>query len=332
MGVNNFDKEGAYESLLKQATVQNAEAENDGGCPGQCTGQRPALNTYLAKHYAPQDACHCWGGAAETLENSLADFSLGQWATRLHRPEAATLQDRGSWWKNTFNPATGYQQARKADGTWQPGFTPSTDVGFAQGSSATYTWMVPQDVSGLGEAMGPTVVQRLDGFFHDAAGNWAVKGGSALRYDPTNEPGLHTPWLYNGLGVAWKTQATTREIVDTVYGTGPSGLPGNDDLGTLSAWYVFAAIGLFPQTPGRAELLVGSPLFPKVELRRSNGVRLTVEAPATSDANQYVQSLTLNGKARSESWLPESFILNGGRITVGLGAAPTTWGTAPIDY
>ncbi|MDT7728869.1 MAG: hypothetical protein QOI21_5445, partial [Actinomycetota bacterium] len=137
MGVNNFDKEGAYESLLKQATVQNADAENDGGCPGQCTGQRPALNTYLAKHYAPRDACHCWGGAAETLENSLADFSLGQWATHLGRPdEAAAFADRGSWWKNTFNPATGYQQARKADGTWQPGFTPSTDVGFAQGSSA----------------------------------------------------------------------------------------------------------------------------------------------------------------------------------------------------
>jgi putative alpha-1,2-mannosidase len=89
---------------------------------------------------------------------------------------------------------------------------------------------------------------------------------------------------------------------------------------------------LFPQTPGRAELLVGSPLFPKVELRRSNGVRLTVEAPATSDANQYVQSLSLNGKSRAESWLPESFITKGGRIDVQLGAAPTDWGTAPIDY
>ncbi len=331
MGVKNFDAEGAYQSLVQQATVQNAEAENDGGCPGQCTGQRPALNNYLAKHYAPQDACHCWGGAAETLENSLADFSLAQWGSRLGQP-VETLKDRGTWWKNTFDPAVGYQRARKADGTWQPGFTPSTDVGFAQGSSATYTWMVPQDVSGLAEAMGSNTVERLDGFFHDAAGNWAVKGGSALRYDPTNEPGLHTPWLYNGLGVAWKTQATTREIVDTVYGTGPSGLPGNDDLGTLSAWYVFAAIGLFPQTPGRAELLVGSPLFPKVELKRSNGVRLTVEAPETSDANQYVEALSMNGKPRTESWLPESFITKGGRITVQMGAAPTNWGTAPIDY
>jgi len=332
MGVRNFDAEGAYESLLHQATVQNPQAENDGGCPGQCTGQRPALDTYIAKQYAPQDACHCWGGAAETLENSLADYSLSQWASRLGRPEATMLADRGTWWKNTFDPAVGYQRARKADGTWQPGFTPSTDVGFAQGSSATYTWMVPQDVSGLAAAMNGNAVQRLDGFFHDEAGNWAVKGGSALRYDPTNEPGLHTPWLYNGFGEPWKTQATTREIVDTVYGVGPSGLPGNDDLGTLSAWYVFAAIGLFPQTPGRAELLVGSPLFPKVELHRSNGVRLTVEAPQTSDANQYVQSLTLNGKPRTESWLPESYLTKGGRISVAMGAPPTTWGTAPIDH
>jgi putative alpha-1,2-mannosidase len=177
-----------------------------------------------------------------------------------------------------------------------------------------------------------TAVQRLDTFFHDADGNWAVKGGSPLRYDPTNEPGLHTPWLYNGLGAPWKTQETTREIVDTVYGTGPSGLPGNDDLGTLSAWYIFAAIGLFPQTQGRAELLGGSPLFPKVEVRRSNGVRLTVEAPATSNANQYVQSLTLNGRPRTESWLPESFVNRGGRITVGMGATPSTWGTAPNDH
>jgi predicted alpha-1,2-mannosidase len=330
MGVRNFDARGAYDSLVHQATVQNADAENDGGCPGQCTGQRPALNTYLAKQYAPQDACHCWGGAAETLENSLADFSLAQWGSRLGA-DVQALKDRGSWWKNTYDPTVGYQRARKVDGTWQPGFTPSTDVGFAQGSSATYTWMVPQDVSGLASLMNGSAVQRLDGFFHDENGNWAVKGGSALRYDPINEPGLHTPWLYNGLGVAWKTQATTREIVDTVYGVGPSGLPGNDDLGTLSAWYVFAAIGLFPQTPGRAELLVGSPLFPRVEVRRSNGVRLTVEAPTTSDANQYVQSLALNGRDRAESWLPESFITQGGKVVVQLGAAPTDWGTAPVD-
>ncbi|TCM47745.1 glycosyl hydrolase family 92 [Kribbella sp. VKM Ac-2568] len=95
MGVRNFDARGAYASLVHQATVQNSEAENDGDCPGQCTEQRPALDTYLTKHYAPQDACHCWGGAAETLENSLADFSLAQWAKRIGQPDG-DLAERGT--------------------------------------------------------------------------------------------------------------------------------------------------------------------------------------------------------------------------------------------
>jgi hypothetical protein len=232
--------------------VQNPDALSDIGCPGQCTGQRPTLNTYLALEYAANDICHCWGGAAETLEDSLADFSLAMWARRAGRKDLyRQLLPRGDYWKNTFNPAVGYQAARKADGSWQAGFTPSTDVGFAQGSSATYTWMVPQDVSGLAALMGgrDAAAARLDGFFHDENGNWAVLGGNALRYDPTNEPGIHAPWLYDGLGRPWQTQETVRQIVDTAYGTGPAGLPGNDDLGTMSAWYVFAAMGFFPQ-PG----------------------------------------------------------------------------------
>ncbi|WP_041841900.1 GH92 family glycosyl hydrolase [Actinoplanes friuliensis] len=332
MGARNFDVDGALTSLVKQATVQNPDALSDAGCPGQCLGQRPTLNTYLALKYAANDICHCWGGAAETLENSLADFSLAMWAQRTGRNDLyRQLLPRGDYWKNTFNPAVGYQAARRADGSWQSGFTPATDVGFAQGSSATYTWMVPQDVSGLATLMGgrPAAATRLDGFFHDENGNWAVLGGNALRYDPTNEPGIHAPWLYNGLGQPWKTQETVRQIVDTAYGTGPGGLPGNDDLGTMSAWYVFAAIGMFPQVPGRAELLLGSPVFTRVVIGRSNGVKLTINAGTT---DKYVQSVQLNGSALRRSWLPESYLQRGGTVTFKLGpTANKTWATAPSD-
>ncbi|MEV4707075.1 GH92 family glycosyl hydrolase [Actinoplanes sp. NPDC049316] len=332
MGVRNFDVNGALDSLVGQATVQNPDALSDAGCPGQCLGQRPTLNTYLALKYAANDICHCWGGAAETLENSLADFSLAMWAQRAGRTGLyREFLPRGDYWKNTFNPAVGYQAARRADGSWQSGFTPATDVGFAQGSSATYTWMVPQDVSGLAALMGgrSAAVTRLDGFFHDENGNWAVLGGNALRYDPTNEPGIHAPWLYNGLGQPWKTQETVRQIVDTAYGTGPAGLPGNDDLGTMSAWYVFAAIGLFPQVPGRAELLLGSPVFTRVEVQRSNGVRLVVNADG---AGMYVQGVRVNGAVLNKSWLPESFVQRGGVVAFSLGSEPNVrWATAAGD-
>jgi predicted alpha-1,2-mannosidase len=331
-GVRNFDTGAAFDSLYQQATVQNKDALSDAGCPGQCLGQRATLNTYLALHYAANDICHCWGGSAETLENSVADFSLAMWAQRAGRRDLyRELLPRGDYWKNTYNPAVGYQAPRKADGSWQTGFTPSSDAGFAQGSSAQYTWMVPQDVSGLATAMGgpAAAATRLDGFFHDDQGNWAVTGGSALRYDPTNEPDIHVPWLYNGLGQPWKTQATVRQIVDTAYGVGPSGLPGNDDLGTMSAWYVFAAIGLFPQVPGRAELLLGSPVFTRVVLTRSSGVTLTVNATST---DPYVQSVQLDRRPLTRSWLPESFVQRGGTVSFTLGTTPnTTWATAAAD-
>ncbi|MCY1139575.1 GH92 family glycosyl hydrolase [Actinoplanes sp. Pm04-4] len=332
MGVRNFDARAAFDSLYRQATIQNPEALSDAGCPGQCTGQRATLDTYLALKYAANDICHCWGGAAETLENSLADFSLAMWSQKLGlAARSRELLPRGDYWKNTYNPAVGYQAARRADGAWQPGFIPSTDVGFAQGSSATYTWMVPQDVSGLATLMGgrAKAADRLDTLFHDENGNWAVLGGNALRYDPTNEPGIHAPWLYNGLGQPWKTQETVRQIVDTAYGVGPGGLPGNDDLGTMSAWYVFAAIGLFPQTPGRAELLLGSPVFPRAIVERSTNVRLTINANTT---DKYVQSARLNGARLTRSWLPESFTLTGGTLDFTLGTTPnTTWATATAD-
>ncbi len=117
-----------------------------------------------------------------------------------------------------------------------------------------------------------------------------------------------------------------RQIVDTAYGVGPGGLPGNDDLGTMSAWYVFAAIGLFPQVPGRAEMLLGSPVFTRVDLNRANGVRLVITSSTTAP---YVQSVRLDGRPLSRSWLPESFTQRGGTVSFTTGPTPnTSWATS----
>ncbi|WP_329225573.1 GH92 family glycosyl hydrolase [Streptomyces sp. NBC_01460] len=340
MGVRNFDYEGAFESLARQATVPHPDGLSDAGCPGQCTGQRPNLAQYLESHYAAQDVCHCWGGAAETLEDAVADDALGRWARLLGRDEeAAAFEERGGWWRNVFNPGagdgagtTGYIQARNLDGSWVTPFAPGSDRGFAQGTSATYTWMVPQDVQGLAEAMGgrETAAQRLDGFFHKADGSWSVKGGDALRYDPTNEPGIHAPWLYNALGQPWKTQETVREIVNTVYGTGPRGLPGNDDLGTMSAWYVFSALGLYPQTPGSATMLIGAPLFPSAVLRRAQGGDITISAPEADATHPYIDAVRIDGRTADRSWTDARLVTRGGALAFRLADRPnTSWATGP---
>lgn len=339
MGARDFDVRSAFESLVRQATVPHPDGLSDKGCPGQCEGQRPNLAEYLRLGYAPQDTCHCWGGAAETLEDATADFALADWAGRLGRDDVrAALLPRAGWWRNTFNPSAGgvgYQQARRSDGTWVSPFSPSSDLGFAQGTSSTYTWMVQHDVSGLAAAMGgrERAVQRLDAFFHKPDGSWAT-GGDGLRYDPTNEPGIHTPWLYNGLGQPWKTQETVRAMASLVYRTGPNGLPGNDDLGTMSAWYVFAALGVYPQTPSRAELLLSSPMFVKAKINRNGGPTLTISAPEASPSNVYVRGATLDGRVHGRSWLSEDFVTRGGELVVDVAAEPDmAWGVEelPVD-
>ncbi|WP_432012152.1 GH92 family glycosyl hydrolase [Streptomyces cucumeris] len=338
MGVRDFDVRGAFDSLYRQATVPAPDQLSDAGCPGQCVSARPNLTQYMALGYAPHDTCHCWGGAAETLEGSVADAALAQWAHMLGRDEEyRKLRERGAYWKHVFNPTAtpgaGYLQARKADGSWVTPFDPASDSGFAQGSAATYVWMVPQDVQGLATAMGgrDKAAARLDGFFHNPDGSWSVQGGGPLRYDPTNEPGIHAPWLYNALGSPWKTQQTVRQIVDTVYTTGPSGLPGNDDLGTMSAWYVFSALGLYPKAPGSADFLLSAPVFTRsVIAPAGHRGEIVIDAPGASDSNLYIRSVQRDQRTHRTSWLDGSFARDGGSLRFRLGDRPdTTWATDP---
>ena len=247
------------------------------------------------------------------------------------------MRRRASSWKNTFNPAAtpdgGYQQARNADGSWVQPFTPASDKGFAQGSSATYTWMVPHDVSGLSRAMGgdARAISRLDAFFRKPDGSW-VTGGDPLRYDATNEPGIHTPWLYNALGAPWKTQETVRAMERLAYTTGPKGLPGNDDLGTMSSWYVFAALGIYPQNPARAEMLLSSPVFPRAWIRRNGGATIRIDAPAASPDHAYIDRVRVNGRPWTRSWLTEGVVNDGGVVRIDLRRTPNTrWATMPGD-
>lgn len=337
MGVRNFDARGAFDSLARQATVPHPDGLSDAGCPGQCEGQRPNLEQYLKSRYAPQDTCHCWGGAAETLEDAVADSALSHWARLLGRDaEADRFAERAGYWRNVYDPKAtdsgGYIRARNQDGSWVTPFDPGSETGFAQGTSATYTWMVPQDVQGLAQAMGgrDAAAARLDGFFHNPDGSWAIGGGDPLRYDPTNEPGIHTPWLYNALGQPWKTQETVRQVMDTAYGTGPGGLPGNDDLGTMSAWYVFASLGLYPHEPGTSALLLGAPAFPRVHLDRPGARDITVRAPGAGAGRPYVDEVRVNGARTDRSWDGGGLVTRGGRLDYRLSAEPDKeWATAP---
>ncbi len=335
-GGDDFDLRGAYASLKRAASMPTEHDLSDAGCNVECVGERPSLDQWLKLHYIATQS-NAWGGAAETLEDVTDDFALAQLAERLGQGgDYRYFLTRAGYWRNLFNPkatpADGYIQNRNADGSW-PLFKPETNDGFVEASASVYLWMVPFDVQGLFDLLGghERAVARLDAFFHQADGSWALTNAGPLHAELNNEPSVETPWLYDYAGQPWKTQQSVRVVVETLWKNTPGGIPGNDDLGEMSSWYVWAALGLYPEIPGRAELLLGSPLFPHLVVHRSEG-DVVIDAPGASADTPYVQALRVDGKNYDRPWLTPDFTAHGGHLQFTLGTKPDTqWGANPSE-
>jgi predicted alpha-1,2-mannosidase len=334
-GGTRFDLRGALASLERAATVPTAQDLSPAGKPVMSVGQRPSLDKYVRHQYMPSES-NAWGGAAETLEMSGADFALSQLARAAgSRDTAAAFARRAQWWQNNFNvaatPDAGYIANREADGSWVTGFTPATGNGFVEGTAAQYTWMVPHNPAGLFAAMGgpEKAVERLDAFFHDADGDWAFTGSGGEKAELDNEPSINVPYLYAYAGAPHKTQETVRAAMRALWSTEPGGIPGNDDLGTMSSWYVFSALGMYPQVPSRAELVLASPLFERIEIDRPHGNDISIRARGAAADAPYIRSLRVDGRTSDRAWLPASLVRDGGRLDYVLSTTPDpTWGTA----
>ncbi|MGW4065824.1 GH92 family glycosyl hydrolase [Amycolatopsis sp. NPDC004747] len=315
-GATDFDASHALASMVNGATrVQQA---------GERALERPGLSDYLTLGYHPNNV-------SDMLEETTADFGIAQLAQRLG--DAGTyhrFMSRAQYWENVYNPATGYLQTRMRDGQFLSPFDPAQyqEMRYQEGNAAQYTWMVPYNVRGLFDAMGgdDAVKKRLDFFFtklnSDANSPYAFMA---------NEPSFEVPWEYAYAGAPSKTQDIVRRSAELLFKPSEDGLPGNDDLGATSAWYVFAALGMYPEAPGRAELVLASPLFPKITLTRATGQRITITAPGASSSVKYVNSLRVNGRPSTKPWLPESFAVDGGRLDFTLGTSPTSWGSGRAD-
>ena len=157
----------------------------------------------------------------------------------------------------------------------QTPLTENGQSGFQEGNAAQYTWMVPQDLRDLINALGGAraAAAKLDAFFAQ------LNAGQDKPYAWLgNEPSIGTPWVYLSAGEPWRAQAILRQAMTTLYSDAPDGLPGNDDLGTMSAWYVWCAMGLYPQNPAMRYLDIGAPLFRSVRIESPSGLTLEVSA------------------------------------------------------
>ena len=314
-GARGFDTTTALADMVKEATVAN--------------NVRPGLNYLNSPGYLPQDGsygcCNFYGSVSTLLEYNTADYAIAAFARSLGDTSTyAKFATRAQNWLNVLNPVSGMMQPRMASGAWDGGFTPTSDRGFVEGDSWQYTGMVPFNIGGLATAMGGTTEMRsyLDTKLSD------LRGGSG-HADLGNEPSLVLPWEYDYVGQPYKTQQLVRKVQDEIWSNRSGGLAGNDDLGTMSSWFVWSALGMYPATPGTSTLALGSPLFEQAKLTLPSGNTLTINGDGAADNAPYVQSLKFNGAAWNNAYAPDTAITAGGTLDYTLGSsANTSWASA----
>jgi predicted alpha-1,2-mannosidase len=300
-------------------------------------------------------------GGSATMEYALADCSLSLMADALgHGDDAAVLKRRGRNWRTLWDADSrdeeagfvGFPRPRTEDGQWYTPadghYGPRSHHGFHEGTAWQYQWLAQQDITGLVEAMHgrEQTARRLDTFFAydallaDPAGaarkEWVVGPYSyynQYRYNPNNEPDLHAPWIYTLIGQPWKT-ATVLRAAQRLFTNAPNGVTGNDDLGTMSAWYLFSAMGLYPVVPGTGQFVLHPPRFARVDIDLGQGRTLRIDAPqADGNKLQYVSSVSLQGSEHPSVWLDWETLQRGGRLHFELTDTPPQqgWGTRPGD-
>jgi predicted alpha-1,2-mannosidase len=314
-GAHSFDTSTALKDMLAEAT----NANND----------RPGL-TYLEQlGYLPSNGsygcCNFYGPAATTLEYDTADFAISALAGSLgDTSDQTAMANRAQDWQNEYDHNSGFIQPRDYSGTWTSGFSASSQSNFVEADSWIYTPMVPFNVHGLATAMGGN--SALNTYLGTVLSSLNGANGYA---DFGNEPSLEIPWEYDYTGEPYKTQSVVRQIQDQIWTDAPGGLAGNDDLGEMSAWYVWSALGMYPETPGTADLALGSPMFTQEVVTLPSGNTLTINGNSAADNAPYVQSATWNGSAWNDAYAPSGAISGGGTLTFTLGtSASTSWASA----
>lgn len=308
-GARNYDPKPLLAIMRKGAEQPGAKSQD--------VETRPELKQYLEKGYC---------NASLQLEYTSADFAIGQFALHAVGDESVSKRyfDVARSWKNLYNPQTNWLQSRNGNGSWKP-----LSEDFRESTYKNYYWMVPYNLSGLIQIMGgkakaeerlDELFTRLDAGYSDA---WFAAG---------NEPSFHIPWVYNWAGYPYKTQKVVNRILNEEYSSQTDGLPGNDDLGTMGAWYVFACIGLYPEIPGVGGFAINTPIFSNVKIHLKKG---DIIMHGGSEKNIYISSMKLNGKAFNKAWIDWNLLSNGAVIDYKTSSKPNkSWGahSLPPSY
>jgi predicted alpha-1,2-mannosidase len=300
-GIRNFDAGKAMEAMRKSVLVPPYA--------------RREMADFNSNGYVPAEIT---SSVTHTLEFAYNDWALAEFISvtgnkTAYKDDYDTLLRRAGYYANLYDPGSGFMKAKSKDGQW-------SDAGYCEGTEWTYSWYAPHDIKGLVNLMGgiKKFTTRLTECFE--------KG----YYVHDNEPPLHYAYLFNYCSEPWQSQKWARKIVTENYTNTPGGIPGNDDLGALSSWYVLSAMGFYPVSPGKPVYEIGSPLFDEVIIHLSNGKNFRIKTTNNSAKNIYIQSAFIDANPLNRPWISHDDIINGRTIVFNMGALPNKkWGSNP---
>lgn len=353
-GFRDYDVELLYNAMRKKA-LENPKA------PVPKEAGRSGLDYYIKLGYTPVDKVT--ESVPNTVELAYDDWCIAQLAKELGKDDDYELfMKRAGNYRNLWHKESEFMRPKLSNGKWLEdkgdreqeivtvdghsyykyfdefliGRRPNRH--YTESNAWHYIWSVQHDVNGLVELFdSPERFEaKLDTLFeidsYMSEPKYVGMVGTIGQYVQGNQPSHHVTYLYNYIGKPWKTQFRSRQVMEQLYTSGPGGLCGNDDMGSLSSWYVLSAMGIYPVTPGSPTYVIGSPLFDEVKLKVGKGKTFHIIAKNNSPENKYIQSATLNGKKYTKNWISHQDIAKGGKIVFKMGPKPnTSWGTKKED-
>lgn len=311
-GIRNFDVEQAYPAMRETALTATPKGARYSG--------REGIEHFLKYHYCPAELMK--EAVSRTFEFCWGDHSIASLAAALGKTEDARLfSGHAEYYRNLWNPVTQYFQPRDTLGNFVEPFHPLLLTYFdfedkytndyVEGSALQWRWGAPFDAEGMIELFKSReyFISELNEFFEKSTpgiGSW----NPGPYYWHGNQPDLHAAYLFNAAGRPDLTQKWVRWILENKYSDRFDGLDGNDDGGTLSAWYVFSALGFYP-VAGSDQYQLGAPLFPRAELNTGPS-RLIILADNYAPENFYVRNVFLNDTLLDRTWISHAELVHGG--------------------
>lgn len=320
-GLKGFDINKAYEAVKGSSMLDH---------PGS------PFAVWEKYKYIPEDLQS--QSVSITLEIAYDDWCVAQLAKKLGKAEDYQhFMQRSAFYENLYDKQTGFFRAKNKNGEWLSPFNPLQYGGnggnpYTEGNAWQYFWYVPQNVPGLIKLVGgnKAFTAKLDQFFtlKDLPGE--VNGnasGFIGQYAHGNEPSHHVAYLYDYARQPWKTQGYVAKVLNELYNNSSSGYSGNEDCGQMSSWYIFSSMGFYPVNPASGIYAIGSPILKQASIKLDNGKTFTVTTQNVSKTNCYIQSVKLNGKPYTQTYITQDDIVKGGKLEFVMGSKPNfKWG------